>query len=202
MSVSVEGHGLFHEFLATLRSWVPVDYVTRLTHGLIREHTRWHPDPSTCTAVIGRSPLVPSVTATLGVSVPTLRLSPQTPRCMVGKHPLARLPSPRGSTAWLEQITPSLCTGASAMLHLCDLGCVAVVQPIFQNPFDVHHQRHVGVALHSSTASPLLSHDSFDVHHPLHVGVALHSSTTSSLSPKLTAVVSTKNVRWIGHIAR
>jgi hypothetical protein len=47
-----------------------------------------------------------------------------------------------------------------------------------------------------------LSHDSFDVHHPLHVGVALHSSTTSSLSPKLTAVLSTKNVRWIGHIAR
>ena len=84
---------------ATLRSWVPVYSVARLTHGLIREHTRWHPDLSTYTAVFGRGPMIPSVTAALGVSVPTSWLSPQTPRCTVGKHPLVRLPSPRVRTA-------------------------------------------------------------------------------------------------------
>ena len=78
---------------ATLRSWVPVDYVARLTHGLIREHTRWHPDLSTYTAVFGRGPMSPSVTATLGVSVPTFWLSPQTPRCTVGKHPSLACPA-------------------------------------------------------------------------------------------------------------
>ena len=41
------------------------------THGLIREHTRWRPDLSTCTVGFGRGPIVPSVTTALGVSVPT-----------------------------------------------------------------------------------------------------------------------------------
>ena len=64
------------------------------THGLIRAHTCWHPDLSTCTAVFfGRGPLVPSVTAALGVSVPTFWLSPQTPRCTVGKHPSRACPA-------------------------------------------------------------------------------------------------------------
>lgn len=63
------------------------------THGLIREHTRWRPDLSTCTVVFGRGPMVPSVTTALGVSVPTFWLSPQTPRCTVGKHPSRACPA-------------------------------------------------------------------------------------------------------------
>lgn len=69
------------------------------THGLIREHTRWHPDLSTCTVVFGRGPLAPSVTAALGVSVPTFLVVSTGPKVHGRKASLARLPSPRVSTA-------------------------------------------------------------------------------------------------------
>ena len=104
----------------------------------------------------------------------------------------------------------SLYTSAPATLHVCEPRRVALVVPISLNSIMVHRQQHVGVALHASTSSPLLSHDSSDVHHrqrpvsaqeaSTDVGTALHSPTVSPLSPQLTAlaILSAKNVRRIG----
>ena len=98
------------------------------THGLIREHTRWRPDLSTCTVVFGRGPMVPSVTTALGVSVPTFWLSTQTPRCTVGKHPSRACPARESAPHGLSHYSESMhrCLGHIPLVRswLCRRGAV------------------------------------------------------------------------------
>ena len=95
------------------------------------------------------------------------------------KASLARVPSPRVGTAWLEQLTLSLCAGAPAMYHLCDPGCVAVVQSIIPTLVDGHHHRQLVGAMLDQPSD----------------GVDLRPS---SPAPHLVAVLSAKNVKWMG----
>ena len=64
------------------------------THGLIRAHTRWHPDLSTCTVVFRSGTNGSLRNSSLGCLCANLFwLSPQTPRCTVGKHPSRACPA-------------------------------------------------------------------------------------------------------------
>ena len=66
--------------------------------------------------------------------------------------------------------------------------------PISLNSIDVQHQQRSIVRLVWGSQPP----DDPNIEAPLDVGVALHSSTLSSLSPRRIAVLSTKNVQWVG----
>ena len=89
-----------------------------------------------------------------------------------------------------------------------------MVMPVGQDSFDVQHQPRLTVRPvwgsqppddpnNTSNAADVemqhyLDHDVSAQETPSDVGVALHSSTPSSLSPHQAAVLSMRNVKWIG----
>lgn len=69
------------------------------THGLIRAHTRWHPDLSTCTVAFRSGTTGSLRNSSLGCLCANLLVVSTDPTVHGRKASLARLPSPRVGTA-------------------------------------------------------------------------------------------------------